>query len=73
MKATAKFRSKARVIIQSCGKRRTLSKTNKHFRVVMVWHLREVKNPRMLMRAAKLISPDAGIYIDHIGEALDPC
>jgi putative glycosyltransferase (TIGR04348 family) len=66
------FRSKTRVIVQSCGKRRTLPKTKRHLRVVMVGHLREVKNPRMLLRAAQIISPGAGIFIDHIGEALDP-
>ena len=65
-------RARARVIVQSCRQRQTLPKTPRHLRVVMVGHLREEKNPRMLMRAARLIGPDAGIRIDHIGQALDP-
>ena len=63
---------KARVIFQSCAKRQTLVKTVRHLRVVMVGHLREEKNPAMLWRAARQISPDAGILIDHIGDALTP-
>lgn len=68
----AEHRGKARVIYQSCGQRQAVPKTERHLRVVMVGHLREEKNPRMLMRAARLIAPDAGVLIDHIGDALDP-
>ena len=68
----AAHRSKARVIVQSCGARQALPKTGRHLRVVMVGHLREEKNPRMLMQAARLIAADAGILIDHIGQSLDP-
>ena len=64
-------RGKARVIVQSCGTRQTLPKTARLLRVVMVGHLRKEKNPHMLWRAARLIGPDAGIRIDHIGQALD--
>lgn len=68
----AEHRARARVIVQSCGQRQTLDKTTRHLRVVMVGHLREEKNPRMLMRAARLLGADAGILIDHIGQALEP-
>ena len=68
----AAHRHKARVILQSCPGRQTLPKTRRHLRVLMVGHLREEKNPRMLWRAARGLSPDAGILIDHIGQALDP-
>ena len=65
-------RAKARVILQSCGQRQPLHKTPRHLRVVMVGHLRPEKNPDMLWRAARAIPPDAGVLIDHIGDALEP-
>jgi putative glycosyltransferase (TIGR04348 family) len=64
--------AKARVIFQSTGTRQTLPKTSRHLRVVMVGHLREEKDPLTLMAAARLLPPDAGVFIDHIGAALDP-
>ena len=64
--------AKARVIFQSTGTRQTLPKTTRHLRVVMVGHLREEKDPLTLMAAARLLPPDAGVLIDHIGAALDP-
>ena len=65
-------RAKAHVVFQSCGQRQPLAKTLRHLRVVMVGHLREEKNPAMLWRAVQAIAPDAGILVDHIGQALDP-
>ena len=65
-------RNKARVILQSCGSRQTLPKSTRQLRVVMVGHLREEKNPRMLWRAVQQIPADAGIRFEHIGHALDP-
>lgn len=62
--------SKARVIYQSTGARQTLPKTTRHLRVVMVGHLREEKDPLTLMAAARLLPPDSGILIDHIGAPL---
>ncbi len=64
--------AKARVILQSTGTRQTLPKTFRHLRAVMVGHLREEKDPLTLMAAARLLPPDAGVLIDHIGAALDP-
>ena len=63
--------SKTRVIYQSTGTRQTLAKTTRHLRVVMVGHLREEKDPLTLMAAARLLPPDSGILIDHIGAPLD--
>ncbi len=63
--------SKARVIYQSTGTRQTLPKTTRHLRVVMVGHLREEKDPLTLMAAARLLPPDSGILIDHIGAPLE--
>jgi putative glycosyltransferase (TIGR04348 family) len=66
------LRSKCRVVFQSCTSRKTLTKTQRHLRVVMVGHLRDEKWPQTLFEAARLIRPDEGIYIDHIGQALQP-
>ena len=67
----AVHRDRARVIVQSCTARQHLSKSGRLLRVVVVGHLREEKNPRMLWRALRQIAPDAGIQIEHIGHALD--
>ena len=64
-------RHKALVIYQSTPTRQTLPKTSRHLRAVMVGHLRDEKDPLTLMAAAKLLTNDAGICIDHIGEPLD--
>ena len=63
--------TKARVIFQSTRSRQTLTKSRRHLRVVMVGHLREEKDPLTLMAAARLLPPDSGILIDHIGTPLD--
>lgn len=63
--------AKARVIFQSTATRQTLAKTQRHLRVVMVGHLRDEKDPLTLMAAARLLPPDAGVLIDHIGAPLD--
>ena len=64
--------AKARVIFQSTGSRQTLQKTSRHLRALMVGHLREEKDPLTLMAAARLLPEGAGVFIDHIGAALDP-
>ena len=66
------LRSKCRVVFQSSTARQTLPKTAAHLRAVMVGHLREEKSPQTLFDAARLIQPDEGIYLDHVGHALDP-
>jgi putative glycosyltransferase (TIGR04348 family) len=66
-----RHQAKARVIFQSTGTRQTLPKTTRHLRVVMVGHLRDEKDPLTLMAAARLLPPDSGILIDHIGAPLD--
>jgi len=64
--------AKARVIFQSTASRKTLAKTARHLRVLMVGHLREEKDPLTLMNAARLLPTDSGVLIDHIGAPLDP-
>ncbi len=65
-------RAKARVIFQSTTPRRALPKSPHRLRAVMVGHLREEKSPETLFAAARLLAGQRGIYIDHIGEPLDP-
>lgn len=66
------LRGKCRVVFQSSTRRATLPKTSAHLRALMVGHLRDEKSPQTLFEAARLIDPDEGIFIDHIGHALDP-
>jgi putative glycosyltransferase (TIGR04348 family) len=66
------LRAKCRVVFQSSTRRQALAKTAAHLRALTVGHLREEKSPRTLFEAARLIRPDEGILIDHIGNALDP-
>ena len=66
------LRTKARVIFQSSAAHEALSKPTDHLRVVMVGHLRDEKSPQTLFEAARLLRGQADIFIDHIGDALDP-
>lgn len=66
------MRDKCRVVFQSGTRRQTLAKTTTHLRAVMVGHLRDEKWPQTLFEAARLLRPDEGIHLDHIGVALDP-
>jgi putative glycosyltransferase (TIGR04348 family) len=68
----AELRGKATVIFQSCTGRQTLPKSQARLRAVMVGHLRDEKSPETLFAAARLLTPQDGILIDHIGEPLDP-
>lgn len=66
------LRAKCRVVLQSSTRRQTVAKTVAHLRVVVVGHLRDEKWPQTIFEAARLLAPDEGIRIDHIGQALDP-
>ena len=68
----APLRAKARVIYQSTTARKTLEKSPRTLRAVMVGHLRDEKSPETLFAAARLLAGQREIRIDHIGEALDP-
>lgn len=65
-------RARAQVVLQSCPARPTLAKTTQRLRVLMVGHLREEKNPAMLWRAVQALPPQAGVLVEHIGQALSP-
>ena len=66
------LRAKCHVVLQSCTRRQTLHKTAAHLRAVVVGHLRDEKWPQTVFEAARLLRPDEGIAIDHIGRDLDP-
>ncbi|MBP8306411.1 MAG: TIGR04348 family glycosyltransferase [Burkholderiaceae bacterium] len=68
----ADMRAKATVIFQSTSERRTLPKSARQLKVVMVGHLRDEKDPLTLMAAARALRDEPGIAIDHIGAPLDP-
>jgi putative glycosyltransferase (TIGR04348 family) len=69
---SAELRHKSRVIYQSTTTRRTLPKSSRRLRAVMVGHLREEKSPETLFAAAHLLKAHGDIHIDHIGDPLDP-
>lgn len=68
----AELRAKARVIYPSAAPRRTLPKSPRLLRAVMVGHLREEKSPGTLFAAMSLLAGRPDIRVDHIGAALDP-
>ena len=65
-------RGKARVIFQSTTARQPLARSSRHLRALMVGHLREEKSPQTLFSAARRLAGRRDMFIDHIGEALDP-
>ena len=65
-------REKACVIYQSSTSRQTMVKSRRHLRVLTVGHLRPEKSPQTLFAAARLLRAHTDIFIDHIGQALDP-
>jgi putative glycosyltransferase (TIGR04348 family) len=64
-------RAKTHVVLQSTTARRTLPKTARLLRAVMVGHLRDEKSPQTLFAAALLLRAREDILIDHIGAGLD--
>lgn len=68
---TEALRRKATVIYPSAPARRTMAKSHRLLRAVMVGHLRDVKSPETLFGAASLLAGHHDIRIDHIGAALD--
>ena len=66
------LRPRCRVLLQSAPSRRTLPKTSRHLRAVMVGHLRDEKDPRTYFDAVRRLAQRADILLDHVGAALDP-
>jgi len=67
----AALQPRAQVIFQSTSARRSLAKSARLLRAVMVGHLRQEKSPQTLFAAARLITKQETIDIDHIGAPLD--
>jgi putative glycosyltransferase (TIGR04348 family) len=65
----APLQAKARVILQSAD---GMPAMGRRCDFVAVGHLRDVKDPLTLMAAVRLLPPDAGLRIVHVGEALEP-
>ncbi|MDI1239591.1 MAG: selenoneine biosynthesis selenosugar synthase SenB [Polaromonas sp.] len=73
----AALRHKARVIYQSARALKPALKPVRHFRALMVGHLRDEKDPLTWIRAAARLATGPSIptvrwLFDHIGEALTP-
>ena len=66
------LKPKARVVLQSGAARKTLPKTDRHLRALMVGHLRAEKSPQTYFDAARLLIGRFDILLDHVGAALDP-
>jgi putative glycosyltransferase (TIGR04348 family) len=66
------MRARCVVCQQSCAVRRTLPKSARLLRAVMVGHLRDEKSPETFLAAARLLRDRADIRLDHVGAALDP-
>lgn len=64
-------RVKARVIFQSAERKPTRAKRRDRLECVAVGHLRAVKDPLTLIKAWRLLPPDAPIFMRHVGAPLD--
>ena len=65
------LRDKVQVLFQSTSTRRTLVKTNRRVRAVMVGHLRPEKSPQTFFEAAALLAERNDIDLRHIGGEQD--
>ncbi|MCQ8895062.1 TIGR04348 family glycosyltransferase [Limnobacter humi] len=67
----AQHRHKTHAVFQSTTSRPTLDKTRRHLHAIAVGHLRAEKQPDTLMDAAALLAGQPGIYLTHVGAALE--
>jgi putative glycosyltransferase (TIGR04348 family) len=65
-------REKARTIFQSAPARKPLAKPATRLRALAVGHLREEKSPETIFEAARMLKDRPDIFLDHIGNPLDP-
>ncbi len=66
------FRAKTRVVYQSAQGKSQAIPPKKTFRVCVLGHLREEKDPFRSALALKLIAPEETIELVHLGKALSP-
>jgi len=65
------LRDRCAVCFQSCASRKTLTKTRRHLRALMVGHLRDEKSPATYFEAARALRERDDILLDHVGAPLD--
>jgi len=68
----ARLRHKVRVIFQSARQLAASTGQQRHFDVVVVGHLRQVKDPMLTMRVARAVDPQTRVRVLHAGAALEP-
>jgi putative glycosyltransferase (TIGR04348 family) len=68
----APWHDKTRVICQSAPRLPQLAKPQRPFKVCMVGHLRQEKDPLTFIQAAQLLANREHIEFHHYGEILDP-
>jgi len=61
------LRSKTVVIFQSTSTLKTLAKTERRLRAIMVGHLRSEKSPQTFFQAARLLQEQTSIHLQHVG------
>ena len=66
------FRAKTRVIFQSAQVKAAAIPPKKTFRVCVLGHLREEKDPFRAALALRLIAPEEKIELLHLGQAMSP-
>jgi hypothetical protein len=60
----AALRDRCSVCFQSCGRRKTVVKTRRHLRALMVGHLRDEKSPQTYFAAVRLLRERTDILLD---------
>jgi len=66
-----RLRAKVDVVLQSCATRLRHDPVRRTFRVCVVGHLREEKDPLRALAALAVLPPELGIELVQLGESLD--
>jgi len=67
-----RLRPKARVVVQSCATRLRHRPVKRAFRVCVIGHLRDVKDPLLAAAALARIPAEVRVEVVHLGSPLDP-
>lgn len=67
----ARLRPEVRVVYQSCATRLRHAPVKRGFRVCVIGHLREEKDPLRTLAALARVPPGSGVEVVQLGEALD--
>lgn len=68
----AKHRSKARVVYQSCRLLVPAAKAHGRLNCILVAHLRPEKDPLTVLAAWHHLPPDAAMFLNIVGDSLEP-